>query len=65
MRWRVKIIREPKGKPYIMLRRGIGPVYAGRRGRLLLKTEVRWWHWCGFWINSNRGCWWVYLWHSF
>jgi hypothetical protein len=54
------VVREPTHR-YVMLRKGIGPIYAGKGGRLLLKTEVRWYHFSGIWINTKRGCWWLHF----
>jgi hypothetical protein len=54
------IKREPKHR-YLMLRQGIGPVFAGKGGKLLLKWEVSWRDFSGVYINTRWGCWWVYF----
>jgi hypothetical protein len=57
MKIKVKIV--PKGKPYLMLRLGIGPIYAEKNGGLVLKTEVYWKKISGVWINTKWGCVWI------
>lgn len=57
----MKIVVSPKGKPYIMIGKGIHPIYAEKNGGLVLKTEVHWRKISGFSINTNRGCYWIYF----
>jgi hypothetical protein len=57
----MKIEVLPKGKPYIMLRLGVGPIYAEKGGGLVLKTDVSWKKLSGLWINTPKGCVWIYL----
>jgi hypothetical protein len=55
------IRREPKGHYYIMLRKGIGPIYAERGGGLVLRDETSWRKLSGFWLNTRWGCFWIYF----
>ena len=55
----MKIRVVPKGKRYIMVPLGIGPTYAEKNGGLVLKTEVSWKKFSGFWINTPKGCIWI------
>jgi hypothetical protein len=57
----MKIRVVPKGKRYIMIRLGVGPIYAERGGGPCLKTETTWRKLSGFWINTKWGCVWVML----
>lgn len=57
----MKLSVVPKGKPYIMLRKGVGPIYAEKGGKACLKTDVSWRKLSGFWVNTNRGCLWVQI----
>ncbi len=49
----------PKGKRYIMIPLGIGPIYAEQDGGLVLKTEVTWKKISGIVINTKWGCLWL------
>jgi hypothetical protein len=55
----MKIVVTPKGKRYIMLRLGVGPIYAEKGGGLVLKTETSWKKISGIWINTSKGCFWI------
>jgi len=57
----VKITHEvmPNGKPYFMLRKGIGFSFAERKGRAVLKGQTRPWKINGIWINTDKGCHWI------
>lgn len=55
------IKRYPPDRPYIMMRRGIVPLYAGPGGQLLLKWDVSWRSLSGIAINTRWGCWWIYF----
>lgn len=57
----MKIRVIPKGKRYIMLRKGIGFVQAERDGGLVLNTETSWRKISGIWINTDHGCYWIYF----
>ncbi len=54
----MRVTREPKGKAYIMLRKGIGFCYAEKNGHLVLKGETSWRKISGIWINTTVGCFW-------
>lgn len=59
MRKLFTVTTEPKGKPYIMLRRGIGLFYAERDGGMVLRDQTSWRKICGFWVNTRWGCKWI------
>lgn len=60
----MKIIVQPKGKRYIMAP-SWGFIQAEKNGGLVLKTEKTWKKISGIFINTNRGCYWIYFrrWH--
>jgi hypothetical protein len=49
----------PKGKPYVMLRLGVGVTYAEKNGGLVLRGETSWRKINGLWINTRWGCVWM------
>lgn len=51
----------PKGRRYIMLRLGVGPIYAEQDGGPVLRGETTLTKLSGFWINTVRGCVWIQL----
>lgn len=53
------INRSHKGRPYSMLRKGVGVFYSEKDGREVLRWETKWHKISGFWVNTNRGCWWI------
>jgi hypothetical protein len=55
----MKISVQPKGKRYIMIPLGMGPIYAEKDGGMVLKTEVNWTKISGIWINTSKGCLWL------
>lgn len=57
----MKVTIEPKGKRYIMLRLGIGPIYAEKGGKACLRNETSWRKLSGFWVNTSLGCFWFEL----
>lgn len=57
----MKIDVQPKGKRYIMVRLGIGPIYAEQDGRPCLRWETSWKKIAGFRINTPKGCVWFYF----
>jgi hypothetical protein len=56
----MRVIKAPEYR-YIMLRPGIGPVYAEKGGHACIKWDVSWRKLAGFYLNTNRGCWWFYF----
>lgn len=57
----MRISVTPKGKRYSMIRLGTGLIYAEKGGGPCLKTEVSWKKISGFWINTTKGCVWIYF----
>lgn len=53
----MRITVAPIGKRYLMVGR-FGFTQAERDGRLVLKEEKHWTKINGFFINTNRGCYW-------
>lgn len=56
---KVRVI--PKGRPYLMLPLGVGPLYAEKGGMPCLRWETSWKKLNGFRINTKWGCIWVEL----
>jgi hypothetical protein len=57
----MNIKRFPKDRPYLMMRKGITPLYSGPGGQLLMRWDVSWRNFSGIAINTPRGCWWIYF----
>ena len=55
------IVVSPRGKRYIFLRLGVGPVYAERGGYAVLRGQTSWRKLAGFWVNTPWGCVWVHF----
>lgn len=54
----MRIMIQPKGRPYIMVRLGPAWIYAEKNGGLVRKDETSWKKISGILVNTKKGCFW-------